>query len=298
MNKLILFYISAFIFVITFGMFSFSDDFLLKEPPFYYKIFESAVLLIFFCASSYLLAKNPRRGRAGHLLFIGSFLLFNTYAYSTINAAYMITESAFLGWMTALVKVAGYGFVLYSSIRLYLEIRENIKSVKHDNEKLRESVYIDQLSGLYNRKYLEEFLGSKEFKDNMESYNIIIVDVDDFKAVNDTYGHSVGDEVIRVCGESILSSIRKDSFGVRYGGEEFIILSKCQVNIPVKIARRVSDKFKSMTKKMSEIEGLKTLSIGISKFGPNKTFEMVFDEADRALYKAKSNGKDKYITHE
>lgn len=295
MNRKILFNITLVLLLCTFSIFTLMEGYTVKEPPFYYKIFEGGALLILFFVSSLILSKHPRRGRFGHLLFVGCILLFNGYGYNVINDLFSVIENPIVGWISASIKILGFGFILFASMELYLEITKDIKSVKKDNEKLRESVFIDALSGLYNRKYLDEFLSSEEFINNKEEYSVIVVDIDNFKSVNDTYGHTIGDRVIELCGSSILSSIRSDCKGVRYGGEEFVIITKCKFNIPEKIAKRVSNKFKTLTSQLNEINGKKTLSIGIASFNKEAEFFEIFDLADKALYKAKNTGKDKYV---
>lgn len=294
MKKIHLLCASFIALLVTFSVFLFSDGYSLKKPPYYDKIFENGSLLIMFFVSSVFLAINQRRGRNGQVLFVGILLLFNVYSYGIINELFVISKEGYVGWISAIVKLIGYSMVIYSSTSLYLEIKRNMQDVKKDNKKLKESVYIDSLTGLYNRKYLDDFLLSKEYIDNKKDYSLLILDIDDFKSVNDTYGHKVGDDVIEACGASILTSIRDDSIGIRYGGEEFIILSKCKINIPEKIAKRVSLKFNRITGAMPEIEGSKTMSIGIASFS-NKDFAVVFENADKALYEAKNTGKNKTV---
>lgn len=295
MNRKILFYISVILLSLTGIMFGFSDAYTFKEPPFYHKVFEGGVLLCLFFISSLLLTKNPRRGRFGHLLFVGCILLFNGYGYNVINDLFLILENPIVGWVSAIVKILGYGFILFASIELYLEITSDLKVAKKDNAKLKKSVFVDGLSGLYNRKYLDDFLLSANFIEHKNEYKIIVIDIDDFKSVNDTYGHTVGDKVIEMCGESILSSLREDSVGIRYGGEEFVVIAKCCNGISEKISNRIADKFKKSTAELTSIEGRKTLSIGISSFEKDKEFFETFDEADKALYRAKNTGKNKHI---
>jgi diguanylate cyclase (GGDEF)-like protein len=295
MNRNLLFYTSIIMLMVTFLMFSLSGIYVFKSPSSFSSITEGSVLMFLFFTSSLLLTINSRRGKFGHLLFVGCILLFNGYGYNLINDLFLIIDNVIVGWISAIIKIVGYGFILFASIELYLEITSSLNAIKKENVKLKKSVFVDGLSGLYNRKYLDEFLLSKDFIENKEQYKIIIVDIDDFKSVNDTYGHTIGDKVIELCGEGILSSLREDSIGIRYGGEEFVIISKCCNGISEKIAKRISRRFKKDTLELSQIKGRKTLSMGISAFKDNKEFFETFDEADKALYDAKNSGKNKYI---
>lgn len=159
---------------------------------------------------------------------------------------------------------------------------------------------LDKLTGVYNRKYFEEallflldeaLLGKNEFA-------VIMFDIDDFKGINDRYGHQTGDEVLIKLTQKVKESIGKSEVFGRYGGEEFIILcpstnKEKAINLAEKIRINVED---------AKILGDKrnvTISIGIALSAHESlSSEEIIERADQALYKAKNDGKNRYVLWE
>lgn len=155
----------------------------------------------------------------------------------------------------------------------------------------------DSLTGLWNRRHLEESLES-EFK-RAKRYNkelsIMIIDLDHFKYINDTYGHMAGDEVLREVSAAIKECQRETDFIGRYGGEEIvIILPETDLHTSSNIAETVR---KTVESRPVEFEGEVinvTASIGVSSLRKeHENFAMLFSEADEALYNAKKLGRNR-----
>ncbi len=151
---------------------------------------------------------------------------------------------------------------------------------------------IDQLTNVYTRRYIferlyEEVERSRRYK---EFLSVAMVDIDDFKKVNDTYGHDVGDEVLRKIAETLKSSVRKIDIIGRYGGEEFLILfPHTQLEQSIKSAQRILKSVRENFKWMKL-----TLSIGMAEMTPScDNVEKLVKCADIALYRAKSAGKNR-----
>ena len=130
-----------------------------------------------------------------------------------------------------------------------------------------------------------------------------MIDIDNFKAVNDKYGHLIGDEVLRALGNLILYNhiLRDNDIAGRFGGEEFIIiLPETNSSNAYKPAMRLSEKFRSIA--FSDNKGgtfSVTLSVGISEYNPNdKNNDDIVHRADKALYYAKKKGKGNVIIYE
>lgn len=167
---------------------------------------------------------------------------------------------------------------------------------------LKESAFTDTLTKTYNRKYLEEHL--KTLLPMVERENkklgILMLDMDHFKAVNDEYGHDIGDKVLKTLGQILLNTVRKSDIVVRFGGEEFlIILNNIQeedINfIANKIRTRVSETVIDVYAG-STIQ--KTVSIGTSIYPTQANiFEKAIKLADTALYEAKSTGRNKIVNY-
>jgi len=162
---------------------------------------------------------------------------------------------------------------------------------------VKKTAYIDKLTNVYNRNYLHE----KEENIQLENYILGVIDIDYFKKVNDTYGHDVGDLVLKKTAAVILNTIRsvnEEDIVIRYGGEEFIVLVKKSAKQKVKnrcrVFNRILKNIEQYKFKISEAEDLSiTVSIGIN-LTPSKysNFSEAFKVADSALYKVKENGRN------
>ena len=154
----------------------------------------------------------------------------------------------------------------------------------------------DSLTGLYNRRHFEdtlerEFLRASRYNNHL---SFAIIDVDFFKKVNDTYGHSTGDYVLKEVAYLILQNLRKTDMVFRYGGEEFAVIitetPKEKAIVPLERLRKAVEEYPfSYNGQNINV----TISIGISEVCENiTTVHQLFDDADKALYKAKENGRN------
>ena len=141
----------------------------------------------------------------------------------------------------------------------------------------------DALTGLNNRREMDKYTSNID-----EKCIIALLDIDDFKRVNDTYGHQFGDEVLKNLGEMIRKSIRKDDFAARYGGEEILIIFNSKNSESVKkrideINRKFNEKFKDKNI---------TFSAGLALYDGKEKIENSIKNADIALYYIKNHGKN------
>jgi len=170
--------------------------------------------------------------------------------------------------------------------------------LKQQHDKLALIALKDQLTGIYNRHYLVDE-GKARYSRALrhkEELSVIIVDIDFFKAVNDTFGHLAGDIVLKETAQLLENNKRKEDLVARFGGEEFVlIMDKCSAqNAKIK-AEEFRKKIESTT-----IDGMKiTASFGIAEMTEEtKSFEEILKEADDALYKAKENGRNQVCIYE
>lgn len=174
-----------------------------------------------------------------------------------------------------------------------------LMQIKHLHSKTRLLTIIDPLTGLYNRRYYKEvidreFSRAKRYKSDL---SIAMFDIDNFKKLNDTYGHQFGDEVLKKTSEIIQKSLRNTDFAFRYGGEEILALltnsSAEQAFTPIE---RIREKIENLD---FEIEGEAvkvTISAGISSLDTDTaSSEILTNQADNALYDAKNSGKNKVL---
>ncbi len=179
--------------------------------------------------------------------------------------------------------------------RMLKSIRD-VTEERKIQEKLKFLATTDSLSGLYNRAEFMN-LAKKAFlraKRNNEELSLLIMDLDNFKLINDTFGHAAGDEVIRDVGSIIKTSFRKTDITGRLGGEEFAVVLK---NASLKEAKRVAEKFRDfVTRRKVIYEGQEigfTVSIGIAVIRDDiNDIEDILKKADSALYKAKAKGRN------
>lgn len=156
----------------------------------------------------------------------------------------------------------------------------------------------DALTGLYNRRYFERRLReeSAHARRHKRPFSLIIIDIDHFKLINDTYGHEDGDKVLRHLAELITASLREDDIACRYGGEEFVLLLRAT---PGASARVVANRLKtSVAAKgivLGEEERHITFSGGVAAADERNMYfcDGIVDRADKALYRAKRGGRNR-----
>lgn len=152
---------------------------------------------------------------------------------------------------------------------------------------LHQQVYFDALTGLYNRKYF--YMKFSELR-TISSMSLLLIDIDNFKRINDTYGHIMGDYVLQQFSEILKQNTRKNDIIARWGGEEFaIILPFTDIEEAYKISSRIREKVENHLFVYNYVTCKITVSIGITttkKEAPISSEQIVRD-ADEALYKAK-----------
>ncbi|HIP93235.1 MAG TPA: diguanylate cyclase [Desulfurobacteriaceae bacterium] len=181
----------------------------------------------------------------------------------------------------------------------YLQAAIPVIEAKLLMKKFHDKMIKDPLTGCYNRIFLHEFVENQipVMKKYSIPLGILIIDIDDFKKVNDTYGHDIGDIVLKNIAEVIKKSVNKSDFVTRYGGEEFLVLlCNCQENKVDEVAERI----RKNVEKLNIVTPVgilkKTVSIGASVFPvDSKDFWQCVKYADIALYKAKITGKNKVV---
>ena len=186
---------------------------------------------------------------------------------------------------------------------LYLlsrRIRSGNEAV-HQNQTLqkqaRQEANSDALTGVNNRRWLEELLVRMRGRSLQElaPLSVIMLDVDHFKRFNDTYGHRVGDEVLKLVAQAMQTSLRPNDMVARYGGEEFVILlPKTRMKHCMQVAERLRKKVENtpLTADDKKIPGV-TISLGVAHWQPDVSLEDLIAQADAALYRAKEDGRNR-----
>ena len=182
---------------------------------------------------------------------------------------------------------------LFNGERAVLWIANNISERHHLEVKLRELSEKDALTKLYNRRKLIDEL-EKEFDACSRIFSVIMFDLDFFKSINDSYGHYVGDTILKFVADEAQKIIRKDDILARIGGEEFIILMKNTTKQEAFVfAERLRKHIESSDLHAFNCAQKLTISLGITEESPPKSsLDELFKRVDQALYEAKNRGRN------
>jgi diguanylate cyclase (GGDEF)-like protein len=162
--------------------------------------------------------------------------------------------------------------------------------------RLEAAAYIDVLTGIYNRRHFAELAAPfiERAIRQQSPYYIMMLDIDFFKNVNDTYGHLAGDEILKMTAARIKKTIRSYDLFARYGGEEFIILLTDPIERDVlALADRIRVGVSEMVCEYAGNTIRVTCSIGVAKNTENCTLDDLIDQSDRAMYHAKGTGRNR-----
>ena len=180
--------------------------------------------------------------------------------------------------------------------------REDIAALQRDLDDVRREAMLDPLTKIFNRKYFDEGL-VKAFvaADAGEGpLSLLLLDIDDFKRFNDTWGHQTGDQVLRLVAMTLKSNIKGKDIAARYGGEEFAaILPQTDLEGAVIVAdniRRAIQAKELLKRSTNEKLGRITASFGVAAFRPGDTPSTLIERADRCLYAAKHAGRNKVLS--
>ncbi len=160
----------------------------------------------------------------------------------------------------------------------------------------------DPLTSVYNRRHLDERLEAEcaLSRRHGNTLSLLLLDLDDFKKINDVYGHPVGDSLLKELTKAMQDTVRKEDLIFRYGGEEFAVLAR-ETDLPraLRLAERLRSKVSMIRMKLPAEFGPKplraTVSVGVAEFVPDMDDATLIEAADTALYKAKRAGKNTVI---
>ena len=163
----------------------------------------------------------------------------------------------------------------------------------------------DGLTSIFNRRYFDihiEQIINKSSK-TAKPFCLLMIDIDDFKEVNDLYGHQAGDILLKLIASTLKTSVRVTDLVARYGGEEFVVsLNDTYIDQGILVAERIRQAIEviSFNYNISAANSLnvqikKTISIGITEYKTGESSYDIINRADQALYQAKENGKNKVI---
>ena len=174
-----------------------------------------------------------------------------------------------------------------------------VNDLRRNLDEAREEALTDALTGIGNRKHFDHTLktATAAAMEDEVPLSLILCDIDHFKKFNDTYGHRIGDQVLKVTARVLRESIKGRDFAARYGGEEFaVILPQTALRDAVTVADQIRRTLASralMNKRSGESYGRITMSLGVSEMRPGEPLEQLVKRADQALYQAKRDGRNR-----
>ncbi|WP_141432041.1 diguanylate cyclase domain-containing protein [Bacillus sp. 03113] len=229
-------------------------------------------------------------------LFLGDFQFESSYgqSFKSHMAVPMIQTGDLKGFALAMHKSSYHfsfeNFKLMQSLIIHSTLALSNSMLREELEKM---VVTDHLTKLYSRSFLDG-----KIKHSMEADIegvFILIDIDNFKFINDHFGHQVGDQVIIQVANIIIDNIRATDIGSRWGGEELAIyLPKVSLKKGIAIAERLVKRVRALS------DPSVTISCGVAYWNKNipDSYQALFKRADKALYQAKGTGKDKFIVQE
>lgn len=182
------------------------------------------------------------------------------------------------------------------------QLAGQVTTLQKELEKAKAKSLTDGLTGVYNRQAFDEFIKDKIERSNVmnEDFCLLLLDLDDFKLINDKHGHLIGDRVLMACAQKCRGTIRGDDFMARYGGEEFAIFLvganlRNALNKASQICKTIASARYATSQSQTEDYLSITVSIGVTPFKKGDSVESLIARADKALYDAKRKGKNMAI---
>ena len=190
-----------------------------------------------------------------------------------------------------------------------IEIGETVLRFSYNDEveeryhaKLFTFASTDSLTGMYNKRFILNELETqiKIVRRNQRVFSIVMLDIDDFKAINDSYGHLAGDEYLKKIALTISRSLREQDTASRFGGEEFLLLlPETMIDGACKLAERIRQKIEKMKLDFQGHSIKSTISAGVTQYGPEiSDAESFIRSVDIALYRSKNEGKNRVMIAE
>lgn len=227
-------------------------------------------------------------------LYVGFTSILFTLVFA-LRAYYGITSDGVTDYFAS-IKVDDLLVVLSLLCTILLTLSVNMMVNNELLQHLEKLATTDPLTKISNRRATENIMFEEtKKKRNKTEFCVLLIDIDDFKKLNDTYGHDVGDKALIHVTRLLSKNIRKkDSFG-RWGGEEFlIVLPDTNIDIASSLADRLVNAINKNAFTSCGTSISMSISIGVSQYKEGSTIESVIKNADNALYEAKRNGKNRY----
>jgi diguanylate cyclase (GGDEF)-like protein len=213
----------------------------------------------------------------------------DNYGFSNLVGHYFKIFSFYLIYKTIIVKGIEEPYDM-----IFREMKQTEQKLFEQNSILKNQATVDGLTGLYNHRHIYERLEeeTKRCSRNKCYFAVMILDIDHFKNINDTYGHLTGDKILKELSQILKENTRQTDLVGRYGGEEFLIML---VETSLTAGFQVDEKIRQVIAESEFVQEIRlTVSIGIEEYSGEKISELL-EKTDKKLYSAKESGRNKTI---
>lgn len=264
------------------------------SSPYIVELIGEGFNVVFVFVIICVIALGYRKNKPFYALFFGAVTFYTSQLYDFLDEIFAMNGP------TALAEVLFFpvGLVLFA-IGLYKH-QKYVNAILSSNNKMKESYkelsIKDNLTGLYNVRHFYHTVPNQiqSCISKNKVLSILMIDIDDFKQVNDTYGHLLGDEIISSLGDLLIGQMNGDVSCYRYGGEEFVLVVEgASIKDVRNLAEGLRTSFSKLVFKSEYGTFSKSISVGLAKLSQSDNVEMVLKKADVALYEAKTTGKNK-----
>ncbi|EWH12336.1 PAS domain S-box/diguanylate cyclase (GGDEF) domain-containing protein [Catenovulum agarivorans DS-2] len=252
------------------------------------------LFLLAMLAVNISLAKRSYDADDGKWFFIGLLLLLCGHTHDLLDEFISINPLVISFVLENAANNLGVLVLTYALFKWSIRYKGQIKTLQEQKVILTSVSNKDPMTQLYNRRFLND--GFKKQLDEvdfaMQKLSLVMIDLDNFKSFNDSYGHLHGDKLIQHAAKVISEEIREQDFAFRYGGEEFLVVIEGDKSTAKRVANRILDTYRNSPFSIDGNYIHKTLSIGIKQLSCKLSFEESLNDADTALYSAKQAGRN------
>ena len=258
----------------------------------------ASIPAIFYFALTWGIYK--KKELASFLLSLVPMMIFTLlYVYDLIQPKALINMKTyvivvFTAYNFAVTFMVMIGFLML----LHWDMASKTSSLTTRNEALNQEANKDALTGLFNRRYMNVQLEEKMqlLQEEGRIFGIIICDIDNFKKVNDSFGHESGDDVLVNVARVLMSSLRENDAVCRWGGEEFLIAIDGNRKVTIDVAERIRGMIEDMVVISHGYTIKITMTFGVTESTPGLSIDKLVEIADERLYQGKQNGKNQVVS--
>lgn len=260
------------------------------EFPYIFLTYGTSTLLYFIVAIVAIAVFLPAKVRTIYFLIsmavdLGALFYQKMYATEIIDR--YDEDSVFIAIIFTFVIIAVAVYVML--VQFVVQYDKQRQKIIEMSRRLEQAANMDALTQIYNRRYLTEILEQYQREDKRD-FVVALLDIDDFKKINDTYGHVYGDEVLVEFGRLMRTEIAGFGFAARFGGEEFmLVFDNTDKSNALTVLNRIGAKLKDFSLRTKDIAI--TFSGGLEEYDNEVSINELFNRVDEKLYRSKTNGK-------